>query len=228
MTPFYAQRASRRQRAIRANRSTNYAVVRPSLLEHIYASLYSHRVEYGSDEELWPFRILANRRVAAVISDRPDGVTLLLQESQDDDEDSDGVDSHPTEARHYDAVVCATGYIRDSHEDLLEGCRTLRPELSANGSSSSLKPDNGARNDGPRETGSDRSWQINRDYSVVFADGAVASPTAADGRSEGGAAKGAGIWLQGCNEATHGLSDSLLSILATRAGELVRSIFGDR
>ncbi|TVY53611.1 L-ornithine N(5)-monooxygenase [Lachnellula cervina] len=36
----------------------------------------------------------------------------------------------------------------------------------------------------------------------------------------------AGVWLQGCNEATHGLSDTLLSILAIRAGELVKSIFG--
>lgn len=37
---------------------------------------------------------------------------------------------------------------------------------------------------------------------------------------------GVGIWLQGCNEATHGLSDTLLSILSTRSGELVESIFG--
>jgi L-ornithine N5-monooxygenase len=34
------------------------------------------------------------------------------------------------------------------------------------------------------------------------------------------------IWTQGCNEQTHGLSDSLLSVLATRSGELVKSIFG--
>jgi L-ornithine N5-oxygenase len=32
--------------------------------------------------------------------------------------------------------------------------------------------------------------------------------------------------LQGCNEKTHGLSDSLLSILAVRGGEMVESIFG--
>ncbi|RDW69427.1 hypothetical protein BP6252_08447 [Coleophoma cylindrospora] len=40
--------------------------------------------------------------------------------------------------------------------------------------------------------------------------------------------KSAGIWLQGCNEATHGLSDTLLSILAIRSGELVQSIFGQQ
>ncbi|KAH8589392.1 L-lysine 6-monooxygenase (NADPH-requiring)-domain-containing protein [Bisporella sp. PMI_857] len=39
--------------------------------------------------------------------------------------------------------------------------------------------------------------------------------------------EGAGVWLQGCNEKTHGLSDTLLSILAIRGGELVNSIFGE-
>ncbi|KAI9757934.1 MAG: hypothetical protein M4579_003270 [Chaenotheca gracillima] len=37
--------------------------------------------------------------------------------------------------------------------------------------------------------------------------------------------KNSGIWLQGCNENTHGLSDTLLSILATRGGEMVESLF---
>lgn len=38
----------------------------------------------------------------------------------------------------------------------------------------------------------------------------------------------AGIWLQGCNEQTHGLSDSLLSVLAVRGGEIVQSAFPNR
>jgi len=37
----------------------------------------------------------------------------------------------------------------------------------------------------------------------------------------------AGVWLQGCNESSHGLADTLLSILAVRGGEMVKSIFGD-
>lgn len=57
----------------------------------------------------------------------------------------------------------------------------------------------------------DEKWGVNRDYSVKFANGAV-SPDA-------------GIWLQGCNQETHGLADTLLSILAVRGGELVESIF---
>ncbi|KAK8121542.1 L-ornithine 5-monooxygenase [Apiospora kogelbergensis] len=58
----------------------------------------------------------------------------------------------------------------------------------------------------------DRDVQVGRDYGVRFAPGKVA--------------KGSGIWLQGCNEKTHGLSDTLLSVLATRSGEIVESIFG--
>lgn len=64
------------------------------------------------------------------------------------------------------------------------------------------------------ETPSDApsSWKVGRDYGLRFRQGAVQS--------------GCGIWLQGCNESTHGLSDTLLSVLATRAGEVVESIFG--
>ncbi|PPJ55284.1 hypothetical protein CBER1_04276 [Cercospora berteroae] len=55
-------------------------------------------------------------------------------------------------------------------------------------------------------------WSVKRDYAVEFEEGAV-DP-------------GAGVWLQGCNEKTHGLSDTLLSILAVRGGEMVENIFG--
>jgi L-ornithine N5-monooxygenase len=58
----------------------------------------------------------------------------------------------------------------------------------------------------------DGSWQVGRDYKLKL------NPELAS--------EEIGIWLQGCNESTHGLSDSLLSILATRSGELVDSIFG--
>lgn len=57
-----------------------------------------------------------------------------------------------------------------------------------------------------------KNWTVGRDYRVDFEPGAVAPD--------------AGVWLQGCNERTHGLSDTLLSILAVRGGEMVDSIFG--
>ncbi|KAF2717076.1 putative L-ornithine 5-monooxygenase [Polychaeton citri CBS 116435] len=59
-----------------------------------------------------------------------------------------------------------------------------------------------------------KRWEVNRDYSIKFEPSTVEA--------------GAGVWLQGCNENTHGLSDTLLSILANRGGEMVDSIFGNR
>lgn len=58
----------------------------------------------------------------------------------------------------------------------------------------------------------DGEWVPSRDYSLKLDRSRVQSDV--------------GIWLQGCNEQSHGLADSLLSIVATRSGELVQSMFG--
>ncbi|KAF2205601.1 L-ornithine 5-monooxygenase (L-ornithine N(5)-oxygenase) [Delitschia confertaspora ATCC 74209] len=54
-------------------------------------------------------------------------------------------------------------------------------------------------------------WQVSREYKVQFDKQSVSDD--------------AGIWLQGCCEKSHGLSDTLLSILAARGGQMVKSIF---
>ena len=56
------------------------------------------------------------------------------------------------------------------------------------------------------------AWSVNRDYSVKL--------------DNNFAADNLGIYVQGCNESTHGLSDTLISVLATRGGEVVEKIFG--
>jgi L-ornithine N5-oxygenase len=86
-----------------------------------------------------------------------------------------------------DALMVATGYNRNAHEQLLKNVQHLRP------------------------AGQER-WTPNREYRAELDPSKVSAQ--------------AGIWLQGCNEQTHGLSDSLLSILASRGGEMVNSIFG--
>jgi L-ornithine N5-oxygenase len=63
-----------------------------------------------------------------------------------------------------------------------------------------------------RMPSADKKWSVGRDYAVNFEQGTVHPD--------------AGIYLQGCNEKTHGLSDTLLSILAVRGGEMVDRIFG--
>ncbi|KAL8915024.1 MAG: hypothetical protein Q9171_000464 [Xanthocarpia ochracea] len=55
-------------------------------------------------------------------------------------------------------------------------------------------------------------FAVERDYRVKYRRDAVA--------------ENCGVWLQGCCEDTHGLGDSLLSMLAVRGGEMVDSIFG--
>lgn len=105
----------------------------------------------------------------------------------------------------FDAVIVATGYVRNVHETLLKSAKSL------------IKGD---------------SCTVGRDYRVKFREGTVAEDS--------------GVWLQGCCESSHGvgvtlsplitpktnltpnkkLSDTLLSILAVRGGEIVDSIFG--
>lgn len=77
-----------------------------------------------------------------------------------------------------DFVFCATGYVRNSHERILEGTRDLLPV--ANGGREALFP-------------------VGRDYRVMY-DGEKI-----DDRC--------GVWLQGCNESTHGVSDLFLNLL---------------
>ncbi|PGH13041.1 hypothetical protein AJ79_03878 [Helicocarpus griseus UAMH5409] len=60
----------------------------------------------------------------------------------------------------------------------------------------------------PLATGEE--YHVDRDYRLRFHQGKIQ--------------RDAGIWLQGCCESSHGLSDSLLSILAVRGGELLDSI----
>lgn len=86
-----------------------------------------------------------------------------------DDEDEDG--GVHDEVLIVDAVVVATGYVRNAHEDMLRSARYLMPG-----------------GDAPK-----RSWTVGRDYRVQM-DSRKISPSA-------------GIWLQGCNESTHGVSE---------------------
>lgn len=185
----YSQHPEIRAQEIARDKSTNYSVVRLELLEHIYDTMYSYRIQYDSEDQ-WPQRILAHRTVIAVNDCQVDGQPALQLLVQDNSGHYCQQKSSETEMLTADLVVVASGYQRDAHEDLLRPLRRLMP-------------------DGDVES---KRWTVRRDYGVDFADGAIQPD--------------AGVWLQGCNEQTHGLSDSLLSILANRGGEMVASIFG--
>lgn len=182
---FYNSLPAARADALRADRSTNYSVVRLELLEQIYHDLYEQRVKQP-DEAQWQHRILPSREITHVTKSEGTkcgklSLTIKNRSPLRSPPDSD------QEMLEVDAVILATGYIRNAHEKMLKSLEHLRPEA-------------------------DNNWRVRRDYKVEM----DASKVSVD----------AGVWLQGCNESTHGLSDTLLSTLATRGGEMVDSIFG--
>ncbi|ESA42093.1 hypothetical protein GE21DRAFT_8576 [Neurospora crassa] len=196
-------------------KATNYGVVRLELIEHLYEVMYHQRRVLGTDETKWPHRIMAARKVVSV-SEKGDTLKIKVgryfygEEEETDVTDGPIVDE---ETLDVDVIICATGYKRMAHVDMLKPTWPLLPEAdqalvaeAAKGSSKDRWFVQGG------EEKSTRVIEANRDYSVKFGEGKVA--------------QGSGIWLQGCCEGTHGLSDTLLSVLSTRSGEIVKSIFG--
>jgi len=173
--------AEERKKRIATEKATNYSVVRLELIEAIYNDMYLQRVE-NPDETQWQQRILPETKVARVEHHNPSNrMRIHVKSVKNETEGKEVLD--------VDALMVATGYMRDAHEDMLANVRSLQP-VGAEG------------------------WNPGRDYRVSL-DGAKISSDA-------------GIWLQGCNEKTHGLSDSLLSVLAVRGGEIVNSVFADQ
>lgn len=197
---IYNQSSPQRSAAIALDRGTNYGVVRLELLDHLYEKLYMQHLR-TSDESQWPARILPNHHVVSASQSSDSTITLQLSSPEEKG-------SKPDQNLEVDYVFAATGYRRNAHEEMLSSLRSLLPEP---------RPESG-------------KLPVSRDYRVGYDAGKVD-------------ASQAGIWLQGCNEETHGvsshllallrliltdgqLSDTLLSILAVRGGELAKSIFG--
>ncbi|KAL2072016.1 hypothetical protein VTL71DRAFT_11359 [Oculimacula yallundae] len=180
---IYAEGAELRAQRIKADKATNYGVVRLGLLEHLYERFYMQRLK-SEDERDWQVKLKTNRQV--VRSKEVDGKLLLSFGKVVDD-----AAVQADEDLLVDAVFVATGYERNAHEGMLIKTRDLLSETA-------------------REL---KKFPVRRDYKIAFDENKVAA--------------NAGVWLQGCNESTHGLSDTLLSILAVRGGELVQSMFGN-
>ncbi|KPM38001.1 L-ornithine N(5)-monooxygenase [Neonectria ditissima] len=203
----YPRSAGARQSFIDEVRATNYGVVRLGLIEHLYETMYEQKRVIGADETQWPHRILAGREITSV---EGKGDTLEIHIQKIHDVSLDGfVDAADEEVIEADLVVAATGYRRDAHVNMLKDTWAMLPKtVSKRNGPQYTKPVNGWNVD--TEQG-ERKLAVGRDYKVKFSPGAVA--------------EGSGVWLQGCNEGTHGLSDTLLSVLATRSGEMVDQIF---
>ncbi|PLB42411.1 L-lysine 6-monooxygenase (NADPH-requiring)-domain-containing protein [Aspergillus candidus] len=183
---FFNLSPAERQRSLLADKATNYSVVRLELIEEIYNDMYLQRIK-NPDETQWQHRILPSRKITRVETNGPNNRMRVHVKAVKDG--SESIVGDGKETVEVDALMVATGYYRNAHEQLLRSVQHLRPA-------------------------NQEQWTPARDYRVEM-DSSKVSPDS-------------GIWLQGCNEKTHGLSDSLLSVLAARGGEMVESLFGSQ
>ncbi|KAI8964464.1 L-lysine 6-monooxygenase (NADPH-requiring)-domain-containing protein [Daldinia sp. FL1419] len=205
---LYQRSAEDRYTLLEGVRSTNYGVVRLELIERLYEKMYDQRRELGPDERKWPHRILGSTDVVG-LDTTSDQLRLVIRPISSTKALVSDI-TREDELLEVDLVIAATGYQRQSHLTMIEDVAHLLPSASeANGPS----PTSGFGRKFSEAKINDRPVRVSRDYSVQFSPGKVAP--------------GSGIWLQGCCEGTHGLSDTLLSVLATRSEEIVNSIFGN-
>jgi L-ornithine N5-monooxygenase len=238
---LYPRSSQYRQNLLLDARATNYGVVRLELIEALYERMYDQRRELGSDERQWPHRIMGGCRVART-ERQGDGLRVFIRKDATvfaaDTEMYSTTSENQGEEEVFDAdlVISATGYERNAHLQMLQDLWPLLPEQQELRKANERPHDKWEVQtksvDGDNIRLSTRVLEVSRDYRVKFAEGSVGP--------------GSGIWLQGCCEATHGvslpslccrplvittdanqLSDTLLSVLATRSGEIVQSIFGN-
>ncbi|KAL9613822.1 MAG: hypothetical protein Q9167_001669 [Letrouitia subvulpina] len=175
---FYDLPDEAQHKSIASNKATNYGVVRPELLDHLYKIMYQQRL-HEPDESKWQRQIIPWTEVTGYEKQDDRRVRLQLRDTSTGQPGLSGAS--------YDLVIVGTGYERNAHEALLEPTRGLL--LS-------------------------ERYEVERDYRVKYQTEAVAEDC--------------GIWLQGCCEESHGLGDTLLSVLAVRGGEMAESIFPSR
>ncbi|KFA62928.1 hypothetical protein S40285_04366 [Stachybotrys chlorohalonatus IBT 40285] len=190
-------------------RATNYSVVRLNLIETLYEVMYDQLRTLGRDESLWPHRILAGRQISSIDPSGDGSLEVKVEVAAEDSKE--GFVDVPTETLDVDVVIAATGYTRRGHVDILRDAWSMLPEA---GASSADDLGKGITGWNVSTEQGERKISVGRDYKVKFIPGTVSN--------------GSGVWLQGLCEGTHGLSDSLLSIIATRSGEMVDSLFGQR
>ncbi|KAI1848851.1 hypothetical protein JX266_005279 [Neoarthrinium moseri] len=210
---LYPRSTAYRKALIADARATNYGVVRLELIEHLYERMYEQRRELGTDERKWPHRILGATDIVGAESEG-EKLRLRVRSLRDAaNKDTVNVVSETAEdTLEVDLIIAATGYQRKAHLTMMDdGIASLLPKQASDSSSGPAADEVQLDIKTKRSGVEQRNVKVSRDYSVQFASGKVAP--------------GSGIWLQGCNEGTHGLSDTLLSVLANRSDEIVDSVF---
>ena len=182
--PTYDLSPEVRTAFINDNRATNYGVVRPALLEDMYENFYTQQLQQGSDKESWRCRIRSQRTVIS-ITKRDDSQNAMSLGLAGPNARGHVDISTAVESVDADFVFTATGYQRNAHEEMLADVSHLLSKAPlATGAS--------------LPSGGDK-FRVAKNYRLELDEAKVDS--------------GAGIWLQGCNEATHGVSFSLFMSL---------------
>jgi len=159
----FQQPSGERERLVHEYQNTNYSVVDVDLIERIYGILYRQKV---SGIARHAFRTLTTVEKATATAQ---GIELVLRNTS----------TGELSTRHYDAVILATGYERQTHRALLAPLEAYLGD-----------------------------FEVDRNYRVIT-----------DERCK------AGIYTQGFSQASHGLSDTLLSVLPIRAEEIAASLY---
>lgn len=172
-------------------RATNYGVVRLELIEHLFETMYHQKRTLGPDERSWPHRILSGRDIVGVQDVPGGGLRLRVAPLLPPGGGQDGPLLEQEDV-DVDLVICATGYKRTAHLDMLKDAWHLLPKTAAAGAEESQKDGQWLLDDADGKESCTRVMEVSRDYAVKFSAGTLAS--------------GSGVWLQGCCEATHGVS----------------------
>lgn len=126
-----------RRESIFQDSGTNYGVVRLELIERLYETLYHQRLQNPNKTE-WQHRIVTLREVAGAEESKTGALHLKLRNTHTSEVETSGP---------FDAVIFATGYVRNLHETLLKPAKGL------------LEGEH---------------CEVGRDYRVKFREGAVA------------------------------------------------------
>jgi L-ornithine N5-oxygenase len=133
---LYSLPSGVRTAAIRRDKDTNYGVVRIELLERLYEDLYSQRLR-DPNEKNWVHNIVPLTDVASVQPNTSNGRLRACMKN---------VRSGMEIKEDFDAIIVATGYIRNIHQTILASTRDL------------LKKD---------ATGCE-CWSVGRDYKLQY------------------------------------------------------------
>ena len=126
-----------RKESIVQDRATNYGVVRLELIERLYETLYHQRLHNPNEAE-WQHRIIPLREVTGVEENKFGEIHLQLKNARTGMAET---------TAGFDAIIVATGYVRNVHETLLKPARGLLEE---------------------------KGCQVSRDYRIQLKEGAVA------------------------------------------------------